>query len=47
MTVLNLNHFGMDQLFVKLFQDNNGVLYSKGCQSKGQEPFLTTNHTKK
>lgn len=34
MTVLNLNHFGMDQLFVKLFQDNKGVLY--GNEKKTQ-----------
>ena len=24
-----------------------GLLYSKKCPSKGQEPFLATNHTKK
>ncbi len=23
-----------------------GLLYSKKCPSKGQEPFLATNHTK-
>ena len=36
MTVLNLNHFGMDQLFVKLFQDNKGVLYSNEKKHKHQ-----------
>ena len=40
-----LDEFDSGELLYALW--GKGLLYAKKCPSKGQEPFLATNHTKK